>query len=151
MNMIKGDAARAFRCAKYIHDRYAAKNYLVQTLIDTHSHAAIVQISNAGTGFWAGAKKWVGLKTCATLKLTPCEGGIRMEVGAGEWIAKTADILFGTFVAFGFVAITGTVGAFRQRGLLRKVREDAFEFFAADAQQAVAQLPICEDKANEAA
>lgn len=133
MNLIKGDAARAFRCAKYIHDRYAAKKYQVQTLVDPNTNTVVVQISNVSRGFCSGAKKWVGLKTCATMKITPCEGGLRLEVGDGEWIAKTTDICVGMFI-FGFLAVTGTIGVFKQRGLLKRVHEDALEFFASDLQ-----------------
>lgn len=132
MNMIKGDATRAFRCAKYIHERYESKGYRVQTLVDPNSNEVVVQVCNTGKGIWAGAKKWVGLKTCATLKLTPTEEGLAMDVGSGEWLAKTTDIIIGTFVACGLIAVTGTIGTFKQRALLKNIREDALEYFASD-------------------
>ena len=132
MTIINGDANRAYRCAQFISDKYRHEDYHVQTLVDPTTKAVAVQISNTAPGFWGGLKKLVGLKACATLRIVPDGDRLKVEVGEGEWLAKGGDILIGTFVAVGVVAVTGTVGAVKQHNLLRRVENDAMAFFASD-------------------
>lgn len=144
MSMIKGDAARAYRCARYVEAKYRRNGYRVQTLIDANTRGVAVQVCNSPGGFLGGLKKLVGLKTCATLRIVPCGDCLNVDVGEGEWASKSGAILFGTFVAFGFVAITGSIGAVKQRNLLIHIKDDAMSFFASDGQTV---LPLA-DKAS---
>ena len=131
MKEVKGNLAGAKRCVEFICKKYHADGFVVRQGVEYGTF--VLNIRSLTTGFGGLVKK---LSACAkdiTLRIGQKDSTTLTVEANGEYGRQLATVGFGTFVAFGFVAITAAAGSLRQYALANQIESDAISFLENDS------------------
>ncbi len=138
MKVIKGNVKMAQLLANYLHRKYSGEGYVVR--VANEIDAYVLHIRTDETGFGGACAGVTGLNKDVVVRIKPDGESISVNA-SGVYRGKLARIGFGSFVAFGFVAITAACGAGAQAKMACAIERDAEEFMR--YQQCAALPYVC--------
>ena len=125
MKVVKGNVETAKQVAQYLRQKYAGLGYLVRAFCDVDAY--VLQIRSDESGIGGACKGLTGLDKDIVVRIKPDGGYVYVEA-SGNYRGKLGRIGFGTFVAFGVVAVTAAIGSATQADMACAIESDAEEF-----------------------
>jgi hypothetical protein len=111
---VQADTAQLMRELRVLFDSDAA--FEVQTM--QVSTTAVIQARKSST-----LRDLTGLSAALTIKITPDQGGTRVEIGMQKWLDKAAVAAVAVFLSAGLLLALPALGAYWQY----KLTEDAWK------------------------
>lgn len=129
MKVIKGNVKLAQLLVNYLYRKYSEKGYIVR--FDNKIDEYVLHIGTDETGFGGTCAGITGLDKDIIVRIKPearSDGQYVSVNASGKYRGKAGRIGFGTFVAFGIVAITAVCGVGAQVIMARNIERDAEDF-----------------------
>lgn len=129
MKIAKGDVKSAQLLTQYLYRKYAGEGYVVR--IGNEIDSYVLHICSDESGVKGTCASVTGLDKDIVVRIKPearADGKYVSVNASGKYRGKVGRIGFGTFVAFGVVAITGLIGAANQADMAYNIENESEEF-----------------------
>ena len=119
--------------AGHIARKYGEQDFETQTLrVQKEGETGLIFQMRPRESAGAWFRKWTGLGNAAMVNMKAVGDALEVEVGGGRWLDKAAAVLVSYFVLWP-LSITATIGAVKQRSLLKDILGEIEAFFRKDA------------------